>query len=254
LRGKSLEGAIWSDVSALLAEPKRIADEYERRLNLGNDPKEAPSPRKLSMQTSRVQRQISKLIDAYSEGLIEKREFEPRIRDARAYLEKLKLEMRSQEQLQTQLSEMRNVIGQLKAFAEQVRDRLDTADWTLQRQLISILVKRIEIGAEEVRIIYRVDCGPFELAPFGGHVQDCWRRRGATRAPAGAETGARAECRSSARLPFPSGSMEAGGSAPMRKTFAAGAPAGCSRLDGLAERRGFQLTPRPTNSGRRPHH
>jgi hypothetical protein len=64
LRGKSLEVAIWSDVSALLAESKHIAEEYERRLNLGNDPTEAPSQCKLQMQTSRVQRQISKLIDA----------------------------------------------------------------------------------------------------------------------------------------------------------------------------------------------
>jgi site-specific DNA recombinase len=97
LRDKNLEGAIWADVSALLAEPKRIADEYERRLNIGSDPKEAPSQRKLQMHTSRVQRQISKLIDAYSEGLIEKREFEPRIRDARAHLEQLRSEMVAEE-------------------------------------------------------------------------------------------------------------------------------------------------------------
>jgi site-specific DNA recombinase len=173
LRGKKLEAAIWADVSALLAEPKRIADEYERRLNIGNEPPEAPSQRKIQMQTSRVQRQISKLIDAYSEGLIEKREFEPRIREARGHLEKLKSEMQSQEQLQAQLAEMRHVIGQLEAFADQVRGKLDTADWPLQRQLISTLVKRVEIGAEDVRIVYRVDCGPFELAPSGGHVQDC---------------------------------------------------------------------------------
>jgi hypothetical protein len=49
-----------------------------------------------------------------------------------------------------------------------VRGKLDMADWMLQRQLISTLVKRVEIGEEEVRVAYRVDCGPFELAPFGG--------------------------------------------------------------------------------------
>lgn len=184
LRGNKLEAAIWEDVSALLAEPQRIAEEYQRRLNIGNETKESPNQHKLQMQMSRVQRQISKLIDAYSEGLIEKREFEPRIREARAHLEKLKSEKRSQEQVQAQLLEMHHVIGQLESFAEQVCGRLDTADWTLQRQLISTLVKRIEIGIEEVRVIYRVDCGPFELAPSGGQVQDCWRRRSATRAPA----------------------------------------------------------------------
>src|SRR5205807_7485221 len=107
----------------------------------------------------------------------EKKEFEPRIRDARALLEKLQAETGTQEQLQAQLREMRQVIGQLEAFADQVRGKLDTADWIVQRQLISTLVKRVEIGDEEVRVVYRVDCGPFELAPSGGLGQDCRRRR-----------------------------------------------------------------------------
>jgi site-specific DNA recombinase len=183
LRGEKLEKAIWTDVSALLAEPRRIAEEYERRLEVGNEAKESSSQRKLQMQVRRVQRQISKLIDAYSEGLIEKKEFEPRVREARAHLEKLQAETRTQEQLQAHLLEMRQVIGQLETFAEQVRGKLEVADWTTQRQLISTLVKRVEIGADEVRVVYRVDCSPFESAPFGGHCQDYWRRRRATRAP-----------------------------------------------------------------------
>jgi site-specific DNA recombinase len=179
--GAKLEEAIWADVSSLLAEPQRIAVEYERRVNMGTESKDAPNQRKLQMQTSRVQRQISKLIDAYSEGLIEKQEFEPRIRNARAHLEKLQAEVRGQEQLQAQLLEIRQVIGQLETFGEQVRGKLNSADWALQRQLINILVKRVEVGDDQVRVVYRVDCGPFELAPFGGLVQDCWRRREATR-------------------------------------------------------------------------
>ena len=170
LRGEKLEAAIWADVSALLAEPQRIEEEYQRRLNIGNEAKEPPSQHKLQMQTSRVQRQISKLIDAYSEGLIEKQEFEPRIREARHRLEKLQAEAQTQEQWQAQRGAMRQVIGHLQAFAERVRDSLETADWALQRQLISTLVKRVEVGSEEVRVVYRVDCGPFESAPSGGPV------------------------------------------------------------------------------------
>jgi site-specific DNA recombinase len=183
LRGEKLEAAIWADVSAFLAEPHRIEEEYERRLDIGKETNVAPSQRKLQMHTNRVQRQISKLIDAYSEGLIEKQEFEPRICDARRHLEKLQTEAQTQEQLQVQLQEMRQVIGHLQAFAERVQGNLNTADWTMQRQLISTLVKRVEVGEEEVRVVYRVDCGPFELAPSGGLWQDCWRRREPTRAP-----------------------------------------------------------------------
>ena len=70
---------------------------------------------------------------------------------------------------------MRLVIGRLEAFAEKVRGSLDDADWATRRHLISTLVKRIEVGEEQVRVVYRVDCGPFDVTPSGG--QDCWRRR-----------------------------------------------------------------------------
>ena len=115
--------------------------------------------------------------------MIEKHEFEPRIREARLRLEKLQAEARTQEQWEAQLGAMRQVIGHLQAFAVRVREKLETADWALQRQLISTLVKRVEVGTEEVRVVYRVDCVPFEPAPSGGPWQDCWRRRRATRAP-----------------------------------------------------------------------
>ncbi len=183
VRGERLEAAVWVDVSTLLGEPHRIEEEYQRRLSLGNTKNPCPDERKRQMLTSRVQRQISKLIDAYSDGLIDKNEFEPRIRGARQHLEKLRAEAQTQEQLQAQIREMRLVIGHLEAFADRVRGGLDNADWTTQRQLVSTLVKRVEIGEEEVRLVYRVDCGPFEGAPSGGPWQDCWRRREPTRTP-----------------------------------------------------------------------
>jgi len=175
VRGEPLEAAIWADVSGLLVTPHRIEQEYHRRLSLGDQQNTAPDHHKRQMMINRAQRQISKLIDAYSEGLIDKAEFEPRIRGARQYLEKLQAERQSQEQLEAQVREMRLVIGRLEAFAEKVRGSLDDADWATRRHLISTLVKRIEVGEEQVRVVYRVDCGPFDVTPSGG--QDCWRRR-----------------------------------------------------------------------------
>ena len=183
VRGEPLEASVWADVSALLSEPQRIEEEYRRRLSLGEETNLAPDRRKRQMLTNRVQRQISKLIDAYSEGLIDKQEFEPRIRGARQHLEKLQAEGQSQEQLQAQLREMRLVIGRLEAFADRVRGSLDNADWATRRQLISTLVKRVEVGEEEVRVVYRVDCGALDAPASGGPRQDCWRRRESTRAP-----------------------------------------------------------------------
>jgi site-specific DNA recombinase len=168
IRGEELEKTVWTDVRALLAEPRKIEQEYQRRLSLGDQSNPTGDRGKLSTLAVRVQRQISKLIDAYSDGLIDKSEFEPRVRSARGHLEKLQADLRSQEQIGAQIQEMRLVIGHLESFAQRVRGQLENADWATRRQLLSTLVKRIEVGKEEIRMVYRVDCGPFDLAPSKG--------------------------------------------------------------------------------------
>ena len=47
------------------------------------------------------------------------------------------------------------------------------ADWGARREIVRALVKRIDIGAEEVRIVYRVAPVPFVEAPTGGVLQHC---------------------------------------------------------------------------------
>jgi hypothetical protein len=48
------------------------------------------------------------------------------------------------------------VIGQLGDFAQRVRDRLAQADWHFRRDLIRLLVKRVEIDHNQVNIVFRV--------------------------------------------------------------------------------------------------
>jgi site-specific DNA recombinase len=204
VRGEGLEAVVWADVSALLAEPGRIEEEFRRRLSQEGEEDGGPDRRRLEALASRAQRQISKLIDAYSDGLIEKGEFEPRIRSARDQLERAQADLRAQQEREAEIHDLRVVIGHLETFADRVRDGLESADWATQRHLISTLVKRIEVGEEEVRMVYRVQCAPFEVAPSGGHSQDCWRRREATGAPRRClRARAAASGRPPAHRPFP---------------------------------------------------
>lgn len=76
--------------------------------------------------------------------------------------------MQTKEQLQVQLRDMRQVIGQLELLVDTVPGRLGSADSATQRQLISTLVERVEVGSDDVRVVYRVGCCPFELSSFGG--------------------------------------------------------------------------------------
>ena len=173
----ALEAAVWEDVCALLAEPARVEQEYQRRLQDGaSDAKESEGAA-LSKRIAAVQKAIGRLIDGYSEGLLEKEEFEPRLRTARERLARLEAEAQAQADAATRHADLRLVIGKLQEFAEGIRSGLTEADWGTRREVIRALVKQIEISESEIRIVYRVPPVPFVERPEGGGLQDCPRRR-----------------------------------------------------------------------------
>jgi len=48
------------------------------------------------------------------------------------------------------------VIGRMREFANTVTDGLTNADWATRRALIRAVVKRVEIGDGDVRIVYKI--------------------------------------------------------------------------------------------------
>jgi site-specific DNA recombinase len=172
----ALEDAVWDDVCSLLRDPNRIEAEYERRLNR-NESGESWESKQLGDMIQKVRRGIARLIDAYEDGLLQKLEFEPRVQKARERLTRLEAEAAAQAGREREHDDLRLVLNQLQAFAAQVSHGLDNADWTARREIIRALVKRVEIGTEEVRIVYLVTPRPFDPSPARGHLPDCTRRR-----------------------------------------------------------------------------
>jgi site-specific DNA recombinase len=174
VRTDLLEQCVWEDVRLLLAEPRRIEQEYQQRLD-DKEARRSDSPADLTAVIQRVQRAITRLIDAYGDGLLERAEFEPRIRNARDRLAKLEAQAKARIDEETQRRDIQLAIGQLKDFAERVKDGLQRADWTTRREIIRALVKRVEVGTEGVRLVYRVTPDPFAGSPERGIMQHCWR-------------------------------------------------------------------------------
>ena len=188
VRTDVLEEAVWQDVCALLTDPEKVAAEYRRRLDDKGRKRDVRSGESLAKLIQRVKRGIARLIDAYGEGLLEKSEFEPRIRAAKERLGRLQAEAQAKSEAESQEQELRLVIGQLQEFAERVKSGLQEADWSTRREIVRALVKRIEVDKEEVRIVYRVTPLPFAESPEGGSLQDCGRRDDpALRRPRGRE-------------------------------------------------------------------
>jgi site-specific DNA recombinase len=175
VRTDLLEAAVWDDVCALLKEPGRLETEYRRRLDHKTSDQEIKERAQSESLIQKVKRGIARLIDAYGEGLVDKEEFEPRIRQFKERLARLEEQAKAHAELAAQEQQLRLVIGQLQDFAERVKEDLDKADWSTRRDVIRALVKRIEIDGKEVRVVYRVDLSPFADGPEGGRLPDCRR-------------------------------------------------------------------------------
>ena len=175
IRLDRLDAAVWTDVCAVLQNPQSLRTEFEQRLS--HQPESNVDVDQLTKQISAVQRSISRLIDAYEDGILEKTEFEPRVARARQRFERLKQDAVAAAEQAAQRQELQSVLGQLDDFADQVRDGLDKADFDTRREIIRCLVKVIKIEDAHVRITYRVSPRPFASGSSRGQIrQHCHHR------------------------------------------------------------------------------
>jgi site-specific DNA recombinase len=173
--GRPLEEAVWSDLCALLQDPGRLRRELERR-------QQRPAPAEVDNLHRResiahLKRRLTRLIDVYENGLVDKDEFTSRMSRVQ---ERLKREEEAQahaDREATSEEQLRLVVGQFDQFREQIVTRLEQADFATKRSLLRLLVNRIEVDTDEVRIVYKVHPRPFVLRPVrGDFLQHCLSR------------------------------------------------------------------------------
>jgi site-specific DNA recombinase len=100
-----LDQAVWEDACSLLAEPQRVRQEYERRLQSQRKKRGRPSEQVEKMLV-KVRRGIARLIDAYQDGYLDRKEFEPRVRSLKERLRTLEAEAASAAKQETEVQEL----------------------------------------------------------------------------------------------------------------------------------------------------
>jgi site-specific DNA recombinase len=175
VRMDRLDAAVWEDVCAVLQNPADLQREFERRLNGEEEPD--VNVVQVNKQLAATRRSISRLIDAYESGLLDKTEFEPRIRSAKQRIERSEKDATAASDYAARQAELRLVLSHMDQFAQQVRQGLDQADWNTRREIIRSLVKVVKIEPEHVRITYRVSPRPFvDGRSSGQDLQHCHSR------------------------------------------------------------------------------
>ena len=92
VRSDKLDQAVWQQVQAVLDDPHRVAGEHERRIEAARVGKAVESLEALDRQITRLRRGLDRLIDGYTEGMIDLDEFKPRLNGLKGRLARLQSE------------------------------------------------------------------------------------------------------------------------------------------------------------------
>ena len=162
----------------LLQDPQRLEREYHRRGQVRPRGAKWETPESLRAQITKLQRGMARLIDGYAEGVIEKGEFEPRIKRLKQRVTILEAQVQQLADEALQQRELKLLIGQLEEFVTKVQRNLATADWAMKREIIRALVRRVEIDKQEVTVVFRVGPDPSGSRPRleKQSAQHCWGR------------------------------------------------------------------------------
>jgi site-specific DNA recombinase len=172
VRTDLLEAAVWQQVGDLLANPARLAAEYQRRLQQGQE----TAGDEVEAQLGKLRGSLARLIDGYADGFIERHEFEPRVARLRQRFAALEEQAQELHTAETLKAELRLIIGRLEEFAAKVQDGLAGADWQTRRELIRTLVKRVEIDQDQVTVVFRVNPDPSAENPDQEILHHCGGR------------------------------------------------------------------------------
>jgi site-specific DNA recombinase len=171
-RGEPLESRVWLDVCNLLRDPDRLQAELDRRQS--NTTESSASLTTQQSQVDEMRGRIDRMIDAYANGVIERSEFESRIGGLRSQHDREAAALASLRGEQAEASDFANAASAFSSLASQVDQNLETASFELKRELLTLLIKRIELCQDEIRIVYKVPPRPFFPSPDNRGIFQHW--------------------------------------------------------------------------------
>jgi len=177
VRTDLLDLAVWREARALLEQPHRLEQEYRQRLTVRSEQETERTA--VERQRDKLRQGLARLIDRYTEGYLEKPEFDSRVTRQRQRIAALDEQVRQLADAEALQRELRLLIGRLEDFAAQVEESLETADWLTRREIIRTLVSRVEIDHTQVNVVFRIPPDPFVVSPDSldrGVLQHCRRR------------------------------------------------------------------------------
>ena len=153
IQAEFLEVAVWREVCDLLRNPEKLERDFKESNNAVASLQTAEA---LKAQRLKQQHALERLIDSFTEGLISKDQFTPRMARTRCRIAELDTQIQAYSGDIDQMEHLRLGVARLRELSATVGPGLADSDWHRKREVIRTVVQRIEIGHGNIRIVFRL--------------------------------------------------------------------------------------------------
>ena len=153
-KADELDSAVWEHVKGLLNDPAKLLEQFEAYARQADEKatKEDSENEVWRRQLRRLDREEERLIDAYQTGVIDLEDLKGRRSAIASKRQALTAEHEQKARLRAERQAASEVIGELKAFCERVRARLESATLAEKQRFLQLLIERVIVGEDTLEI------------------------------------------------------------------------------------------------------
>ena len=164
----ALDDLVWQDLCRVLREPSLITHELERA-QMGEWLPQALHARRQTLRDvlAQLERQQARLLDLYLAEVIEREEFERRLKEVAQTQPGLRQQLRQLDAQAQQHVHLAALAQGIETFCQRMQPTLDNLTFAQRRQLVELLIDCVIVNDAQVEIRYVVPTGPKgETTPF----------------------------------------------------------------------------------------
>ena len=159
-----LEACVWEHVKALLSDPTVLRTQYEQgRGDPAVDVRAEQERGRLERKLATLDREVTRLIDAYQAEVIDLTELAERRRRIDDHGRMLRERVREIEQQRTERTAELRLLEGVEAFCTSIREAMEEPSFTVQQKVLQLVVNRIVVEDHQVIIEHVVPTGPVRL-------------------------------------------------------------------------------------------
>lgn len=189
VRADYLDTVVWDHITEMLADPKLIRAEINKRLDIARTSDSAVTQRKrLHSALAKTQSGITSMIEAFGEQLITIDELRTRVPDLRARETNLRNQIQAIDTQTADQDAYLKLANDLEGFLTQLRTNAQTSTVEERRRVLRLLIKDVLIGPDKITIRHRIPIrqrttnnthatsDTEQEGDHQSHCQPCWGR------------------------------------------------------------------------------